>query len=145
MTRPSPCEVLPHGAGMRLLATSGELVDGWLEYPVRLSSEMSIVDERRLAPPELGLEMMAQACGMLVASESSGDSGGRRIGVVGAVRGYEYGCVPFEVSEDVRVRVKADVAEEDIVVCDAELYRGSEGSPAQRARITLIVTEEKAR
>jgi predicted hotdog family 3-hydroxylacyl-ACP dehydratase len=144
MMRILPQDALPHGPGMQLLSGEGESIDGWLAYDVDLCSTMSVLEADGSAPPELGLEMMAQACGMLIANNSGSEMGQRRIGVVGAVRGYSYIPAPFHVGERARVQVKADVCEDGIVVCDGELYRGDELSPSQRARITLIVTDEVA-
>lgn len=142
MTLVVPSEVLPHGPGMQLLVGGGEVVDGWLTFRVNLTPTLSVVEVDGLAPSELGLEMMAQACGMLVAGEEHTEHKAPRVGVVGAVRGYSYDAEPFRVGEGIRVRVKADVCEDDLVVCEGELYRGDVTTPSQRARITLIVSGE---
>lgn len=143
MTNLKPHNVLPHGKGMRLLTGAGELVDGWLSYLARLSSDMSIVDRYGVAPAEVGLEIMAQACGMLSADAYVDGQATPRVGVIGAVRGYRYSAEPFRVGEAMRVRVKADVIEDSIVVCEGELYRDGAAEAAQRARITLIITERE--
>lgn len=128
---------------MQLLSESGEFVEGWLSYSVRLLTEMSVVDSRGEAPAELGLEMMAQACGMLTAHATMDGRNAPRIGVIGAVRGYRYSVEPFKVGEAITVRVRADLVEDSIVVCDGEVYRGDAEGVSQRARITLIITDER--
>lgn len=133
---------LPHGAGMKLLRGTPTLVEGWLRCDVALSPHLSVVDSSGRASAELGLEMMAQACGVFLAHESNRSGSGPRVGMVGAVRGYEYETLPFHVGEEISVRVKSDLCEESIIVCEAELYRSMAPEPSQRARITLILKDQ---
>lgn len=135
-------DALPHGKGMRLLCGSPVVSQEWLRCDVALSSDLSVVDAKGRAPAELGLEMMAQACGVLLAREAAQHGAAPRVGMVGAVRGYEYDTVPFQVGEDVYVRVKSDLCEESLIVCEAELFRDGAVAPSQRARITLILKEQ---
>jgi predicted hotdog family 3-hydroxylacyl-ACP dehydratase len=137
----TPHECLPHGRGMQLLGERREFCDGSIGYQVRLTPEMSVVEVSETAAPELGLEMMAQASGMLIGHQGSAESFARRVGAVAAVRDYSYEAVPFRVGERIEVRVKAESLDGDIVICEGLLFRGESHVPAQRARITLIVTE----
>ena len=138
----SPETILPHGAGMRLLSQPGALLDGWMTYEVVMEPWFSVLEDGASAPPELGLEMMAQACGMVVADNDNGAPPSARIGVVGAVRGYTYTPLPFVVGERVSVRVKPEVLEAGVAVCEGEIYRAGNSSPDQRARITLVITKD---
>lgn len=145
MSAPLPQEILPHGPGMQLLDGGGELVDGWLRYHVTISSRLSVLEDGAWAPPELGLEMMAQACGMLTARDESSLSSGPRMGVVGAVRGYSYEPTAFQLGDEFEVRVRAEMVEDALVVCEGALHRKGSETPLQQARITLILSDVEAR
>jgi predicted hotdog family 3-hydroxylacyl-ACP dehydratase len=127
---------------MRLLAEGRELSDGSLAYKIRLTAGMSVLEAGDTAPAELGLEMMAQASGMLIARQGTVEGLARRVGVVGAARDYSYETVPFRVGEHIEVRVKAESLDGEVVICECVLFRGESEVPAQRARITLFVTED---
>jgi predicted hotdog family 3-hydroxylacyl-ACP dehydratase len=131
---------LPHGPGMRLVCGDGREGDGWFSYPVRLDLTMSVVSAvEGDAPPELGLEMMAQACGVFAAQRTQSDGIIPRGGVVGAVRNYEYEARRFVVGEQIVVRIRPDLVEAHLVVCDCELLRGADKEPSQRARVTIVM------
>jgi predicted hotdog family 3-hydroxylacyl-ACP dehydratase len=134
---------LPHGEGLRLVQGAGVTAGEWRSFPVTIQPSLSALSARGEAAPELGLEVMAQACGMLLANKETQDQGATsRIGFVGAARSYRYEPIPFRVGEQLEVRVKPELLEESLVVCEAELYRGANGAPAQSARITLSIRAE---
>lgn len=137
-----PSVILPHGAGMQLLDGPGRLLDGWLAFKVRRGPDVVVYASDGTAPPELGLEIMAQACGMAAAQNSGGKAPQSMQGVVGAIRGYEYGTEPLLRSQALIARVKSDLVDGSVVVCDAELSREGETTPAQKARITIVFMEE---
>lgn len=148
MKENSVAGVLPHGPGIRLVCDYGLEADGWVSFSIRLSRSMSVVaSEYGTAVPELGLEIMAQACGMVAARQALHDthSSHRDLpqrmlqGVVGAVRNYEFEVRSFSVEEDIAVRVRPDLVEAHLVVCDCELYRVASEVPSQRARITIVM------
>lgn len=142
MTQASPLSgffPLPHGEGLRLVRGTGTPVGEWRSYLVTLGSSISALTPDGQAAPELGLEMMAQACGMLLAQEGAAG----RIGLVGAVRSYRYGPLPFQVGEAIEVRVRPELLEPSLVVCEAELYRGAADVPSQSARITISIRAEE--
>lgn len=131
-------EVLPHGPGLQLLTNVGPSVDGWLECGAHITSRHSAIDSHGRVPATCGVEILAQACGIALA-RSSADQ--RRVGVVGAIRDYTYSCQDFGVGDTFRARVKPVSADNDVIVCDAELYLNDATSPTQTARITLVLTE----
>jgi predicted hotdog family 3-hydroxylacyl-ACP dehydratase len=139
---PDPALFLPHGPGMRLLDGPGSVVDGWLTFQVRLSTELVVCGEDGVAPAELGLEIMAQACGMAIVIDGRSGSAGAMRGVVGAIRGYEYSTNPLVLSQSLVARVKRDLVDGNVVVCDAELLHEGETSPLQMARITIVLMGE---
>lgn len=147
MSREADCGLafpLPHGEGLRLVRGAGVAVGEWRSFPVTIEPSLSALSSRGEAAPELGLEMMAQACGMLLAQQgapSQGASG--RVGLVGAARSYRYELAPFRIGDKLEVRVKPELVEESLVVCEAELYRSAGGAPAQSARITLSIRAEE--
>jgi predicted hotdog family 3-hydroxylacyl-ACP dehydratase len=83
---------------------------------------------------------MAQACGMLLSTETSLDAG--TLGVVAAVRGYEYSSEPFLVGQTLIVTVRPVMLEGELAVCEGELCEQQGGSVLQRARITLVCRKE---
>lgn len=139
---PDPADVLPHGPGMRLLDGPGSVVDGWLTFWVRSKSGVVVYSDQGVAPAELGLEIMAQACGMATVKGGSKGTAGAMRGVVGAVRGYEYHTNPLVLSQPLVARVKSDLVDGDVVVCDAELLCQGETIPLQKARITIVLMGE---
>ena len=147
-----PTDGLPHGAGLRFLAGAGRRDGDAFIFEALLSEQLSIAEVDSTIAPEAGLEMMAQACGMVLANAQADGASfvddlkvrmSPRRGVVGAVRGYEYAVEPFRIGERVIVRVCPDVVEPELLVCDAEIVRG-DNSVCQRARITLIVQGNSA-
>ncbi len=137
----SPPDVLPHGPTLQLLRDGGREVDGWIEFGVGLESTLCVVESDGSVAAEVGLEMMAQACGVAMARPFDGVPALKRIGFVAAVRGYEYRLEPFVVGQVVRARVRPEMCEESLVVCEAELFVDGEDAPRQRARITLVLRE----
>lgn len=136
---------MPHGEGLQLVRGRGIERDGWVVFSVRIDAAVSALSEGGEAAPELGLEVMAQGCGALLARiDSEASESVHRFGVVGAVRSYRYEATPFRVGEHLEVRVKPDLVERNLIVCDAELYRGRSSEAAQSARLTLIIGEGAA-
>lgn len=138
-----PRDILPHGPALQLLRDCGREVDGWLECDVGLESARCVVESDGTVAAEVGLEMMAQAAGVALARQEDGASMMRRVGFVAAVRGYDYRLEPFVVGQAIRVRVRPEMREESLMVCEAELFVDREESPRQRARITLVVREKE--
>lgn len=136
----SPRDLLPHGPGLQVLGEQLDRGDDWLTYGVNLTDRLSVFDESGVAVPELGLEIMAQACGMLLGARSSGGKG--VFGVVASVRSYEYLTESFVVGEELIVRVKPEMVGEDVVVCEGELFRRDQAEPIQVARIALMLRGE---
>ena len=136
-----PYDILPHGKGLQFLTNTGTMRDGWLEFIVRFSQELSVVDAQGLIDPEVGLELMAQACGMVLLQGEPGAAASPRLGVIAAVRGYEYAVQAFAVGESVRVRVKSDLVDASVVVCEGELFSDMIDTRCQHARITLVIKE----
>ena len=132
-----PRAVLPHGPGLQLLGERIETADAWLTYGVSLTSDLSVCNEHGQIEPELGLEIMAQACGMLLALEETHSE--KTIGVVASVRGYEYTNQPFSVGQTLIVRVRPEMTDASLVVCEGELCTHGGGEVIQRARITLLL------
>lgn len=133
---------LPHGEGLQLVRGRGVERDGWVVFSVQLHEGISALSKEGEAAPELGLEIMAQACGtMLVRIDGEVSDVARRVGVVGAVRSYRYDPAPFRAGERLEVRVKPDVVETTLVVCDAEVYRVGRSEASQSARLTLVIGE----
>lgn len=137
----SPCDVLPHGPTLQLLRAGGRQVDDWYEFEVGLESTLCVVESNGTVAAEVGLEMMAQACGVAMARPADGSPALKRIGFVAAVRGYEYRLEPFVVGQVIRARVRPEMCEESLVVCEAELLLDGEDAARQRARITLVLRE----
>lgn len=137
-----PSLILPHGAGMQLLEGPGRIVDGWLSFKVRRSADLVVYSSDGTAPPELGLEIMAQACGMAAVLNAESNASPAMRGVVGGIRGYEYGTAPLVNSHPLIARVKSDLVDGSVVVCDAELLQEDEKTPLQKARITIVFMEE---
>ncbi len=137
----SPRHVLPHGPALQLLRDTVREVDGWLECEVDLQSTLCVVESDGVVAPEVGLEMMAQACGVVSAEPVGGAPQLKRIGFVAAVRGYEYRLEPFVVGQVIRARIRPEICEDSLVVCQAELLIDGEDVPRQRARITLVLRE----
>lgn len=133
---------LPHGPGLRLVTTPGVETGEWREFQVTLAPELSILMRdpktgESFIPPETGLEIMAQACGMLAAALPGATPGA--VGVVGAVRGYEYETRDFRVGEVLQARVKPIMLERELIVCEGELSVVGEERARQRARITVVL------
>lgn len=136
-----PTFVLPHGPGMRLVEDPRDSGDGWLVFKVRQSADLVVYDAAGLAPAELGLEIMAQACGMAAAWNAAGETPRTRRGVVGAIKGYEYGTELLARSDAMIARVKSDLEGGSVLVCDAELSREGGIAPLQKARVTIVFME----
>jgi predicted hotdog family 3-hydroxylacyl-ACP dehydratase len=132
-----PHTVLPHGPGLQLLGERIDTTGEWLTYSVSLTSGLSVCDSRGHIEPEIGLEIMAQACGMLLALEESHSK--KAIGVVASVRGYEYTIEPFSVGQTLIVRVRPEMTDASLVVCEGELCTHADLQVIQRARITLLL------
>jgi predicted hotdog family 3-hydroxylacyl-ACP dehydratase len=137
----SPRDVLPHGPTLQLLRDGGRKIEDWFEFDVELESTSCVVESDGRVAAEVGLEMMAQACGVTLARPAEGSPALKRIGFVAAVRGYEYRLEPFVVGQEIRARVRPEMCEESLVVCETELYVSGEDAPRQRARITLVLRE----
>jgi predicted hotdog family 3-hydroxylacyl-ACP dehydratase len=132
-----PHTVLPHGPGLQLLGERIDTTDEWLTYSVSLNSELSVCDAQGHIEPEIGLEIMAQACGMLLALEESHSK--KSLGVVASVRGYEYTVQPFSVGQTLIVRVRPEMSDASLVVCEGELCTHADLEVIQSARITLLL------
>jgi predicted hotdog family 3-hydroxylacyl-ACP dehydratase len=137
----SPRDVLPHGPTLQLLRDGGRKIEGWFEFEVELQSTLCVVESDGTVSPEVGLEVMAQACGVAMAHPGDGAFAPKRIGFVAAVRGYEYRLEPFVVGQLIRARVRPEMCEESLIVCEAELFVDGEDVARQRARITLVLKE----
>jgi predicted hotdog family 3-hydroxylacyl-ACP dehydratase len=135
---PTPYQVLPHGPGLHILCDTGVFCAGWLECSVQLHPHLSCLSPSGTAPATFGVEIMAQACGMLLLHETSEQPAVQRIGMVGAVRDYVYDTTPFKVGDALRVRVRLEARQDTVLMCDAELYCGRSVQACQSARITLV-------
>jgi predicted hotdog family 3-hydroxylacyl-ACP dehydratase len=137
-----PSDVLPHGPGLRFISSAGTESSEGVIFDVTITDALSVIEADGTVVPEAGLEIMAQACGMMIAHHRPQEATCVR-GVVAAVRGYQYDAKPFQRGDALIVRVKVDLVESSLVVCDAEISRGG-GSVEQRARITLVLHDVRA-
>ena len=144
MTNPSlhPREILPHGEGLQLLRSAGRFHDDYWEFMTSIAPESSVLSPSGRADAEVGLEIMAQAAGVALAQHrlSEGDPNTSSLGVVGAVRGYEYSCMSFTSHQSITISVKVELCDDTVGICECRLFVDGEGVPLQRARITIILS-----
>lgn len=135
-----PREILPHGAGLQLLQSAGELRDEQWEFITSLSPVSSVLSSLGSADAEIGLEIMAQAAGVALAQHriSEGNTYSKSLGFVGAVRGYEYSHTNFTSHQSIKVSVKVEMCDETVGICQCELFIDGERTPLQKVRITII-------
>ena len=140
-----PKEILPHGAGLQLLKDVGQRYEDRWEFVTALEPRSSALLADGEGVPELGLEIMAQAAGVVIAHERMAQAGSSAVagGVVGAVRGYEYQSSNFTTAHGIRIVVRSDMCDEVVGVCQCELFVDEEAAPRQRARITIILQQGK--
>jgi predicted hotdog family 3-hydroxylacyl-ACP dehydratase len=136
-----PYDVLPHGPGLHFLGERRESSDGELAYAVLLSNNLCVVGAAGTIEPEVGLEIMAQACGMLMSADNVQRE--KSAGVVAAVRGYEYSATPLFVGQRLIVTARPVMVDGELAVCEGELA-DEEGRALQMARITLVCRQENA-
>ena len=139
----APYDRLPHGPGLHFLGEQREGAGADLIFAVLLTNDLCVVGADGTIEPEVGLEIMAQACGMLVAGELV--HGKRSRGVVAAVRGYEYHLTPLAIGQRLVVTARPVMVDGELAVCEGEIAEQGQGSAViQRARITLVCREEDA-
>ncbi|OIR10088.1 hypothetical protein GALL_80160 [mine drainage metagenome] len=138
----SPADLLPHAAPMilleRVLDWNGA---DWVAAEVDIGPHTPFLDRERGVPAHVGLEWMAQCCGLFAGLDARAGGGPVRVGYLLGTRRYRARRLWFGVGERLRVEARLLLRDGGMAVFDCTIGGDGGDEPVAAAQLTLYQPE----